>query len=204
MQRDALKRIGMMAEEDMLNGPEKESILGGAARETMEEAGIALRVIDFVGRVNDFYGDPEGILVNLGVYVHDGNTEINPQNDELTDFIFVPVSVLLTDAKDPAIELQNYLKQLNPSAVISNGARKNGIREISGLFKQVFMADKAETGGIDLNPDKINYETTISDRGLKFNLDPALLEHARNASGVSPVIISISSLDSLSAFMDIQ
>jgi len=46
--------------------------------------------------------------------------------------------------------------------------------------------------------------TTNSGEGIKFNMDPATLARLQNASGVTPVIIGIHSLDSLASFMGVQ
>jgi hypothetical protein len=63
--------------------------------------------------------------------------------------------------------------------------------------------DNAAQGGIDLNPSKINLETKDNGGAIKFNLDPAMLQRMQNASGVTPVIVGISSLGSLQQFMGV-
>ena len=59
-------------------------------------------------------------------------------------------------------------------------------------------------GGIDFNPSRIDMATRSSSEGVKCNLDFAMLQRMQDASGVTPVIIGIHSLDSLSAFMGVQ
>ncbi len=67
--------------------------------------------------------------------------------------------------------------------------------------------DQAEVplpGGIDLNPAQLDLKTQNSGGEIAFNLDPTLLARLQNASGISPVIVSVRPLDSISAFMGIQ
>ena len=60
------------------------------------------------------------------------------------------------------------------------------------------------SGGIDLNPAKLDLKTRNSGGEIAFNLDPAMLARLQKASGISPVIVSVRPLESLSAFMGIQ
>jgi hypothetical protein len=69
---------------------------------------------------------------------------------------------------------------------------------------EVLTKDKASTpdlGGIDFNPAKIDLKTKQGGGAIQFNVDPAMLQRMQNASGVTPVIVGVHSLDSLSAFM---
>jgi SAM-dependent methyltransferase len=59
------------------------------------------------------------------------------------------------------------------------------------------------TGGIDLNPSKIDMTTKSQGEGVEFNLDPAILKRMQDASGVTPVIIGIHPLDNLYQFFEI-
>ncbi len=58
-------------------------------------------------------------------------------------------------------------------------------------------------GGIDLNSLKIDTAMKNSDGSIAFNLDPAMLARMQNASGISPVIVSVQPLGSLSEFLGI-
>jgi len=65
------------------------------------------------------------------------------------------------------------------------------------------------TGGIDLTPANMHVETRTGspteafgdDKGIKFHLDPAMLERLRNAPGFVPVIISVEPMKDLKAFL---
>ncbi len=73
-------------------------------------------------------------------------------------------------------------------------------------------------GGIDLTPAKMNLETKMDSRlrgndnggggndseGIKFHLDPAMLEQLRNAPGFVPVIINVQPLKSLPNFLGLN
>lgn len=77
------------------------------------------------------------------------------------------------------------------------------------------QADRAmktrENGGIDLTPADMNLQTRLEDSrfsgndstggGIKFHLDPAMLEQVRNASGFVPVIISVEPMKDLRGFL---
>ncbi len=60
-----------------------------------------------------------------------------------------------------------------------------------------------DPGGIDLTPGKIALKTRDIGEAIKFNSDPAMLQRLQKASGVTPVIIGIHSLDSLRKFMNV-
>ncbi len=66
------------------------------------------------------------------------------------------------------------------------------------------------TGGIDLTSDKA-LEVKMDSRlrgndveGIKFNVDPAMLEQLKNAPGFVPVIINIQPMNNLKLFLGIQ
>ncbi|MBF0386877.1 MAG: hypothetical protein HQL20_03360 [Candidatus Omnitrophica bacterium] len=63
--------------------------------------------------------------------------------------------------------------------------------------------DAAGKGGIDLNTEKINLKTRNSAASIEFNFDPAMLQRVQKASGITPVIVNISSLESLTKFFEI-
>ena len=73
------------------------------------------------------------------------------------------------------------------------------------LKKIGWAADKAEnTGGIDLDPAQLDLRTRGDGEGVRFTIDPVLLERVKNAPGVTPVIVGIQELDSLQQFLGIQ
>ncbi len=68
-------------------------------------------------------------------------------------------------------------------------------------------------GGIDFKPDKVDSVFAVQmdsrlrgndNAGIKFNIDPAMLERLQNASGFTPVIINIVPLDDLRLFLGIN
>jgi hypothetical protein len=62
-------------------------------------------------------------------------------------------------------------------------------------------------GGIDLTPANMNLQTKTgiaSPFGIKFQLDPAMLEQLQNAPGFVPVIISVQPLKDLSVFLGLN
>jgi hypothetical protein len=113
----------------------------------------------------------------------------------------------------------------------SDGAMKTESDVIGMDFKDALdhamNAHQRNTGGIDLTPANMNLQTKVMDSreqlrvsvnttlrgndmegngngaevGIKFHLDAAMLEQLRNAPGFVPVIISISPLTDLKAFL---
>lgn len=70
------------------------------------------------------------------------------------------------------------------------------------LFEKQVDDSENGTGGIDLNPSQINMNINHGDDGVGFNFDPAMLIRLKNASGISPIIIGVQQLRSLSKFLD--
>jgi hypothetical protein len=83
--------------------------------------------------------------------------------------------------------------------------------------QDVAMQTASSIGGIDLTPANMNIEvkkeiasslkgTPRNDvsQGIKFHLDPAMLQQLQNATGFVPVIINVQPLKSLSEFLEIK
>jgi len=64
-------------------------------------------------------------------------------------------------------------------------------------------AQLSVNGGIDLTSDKA-LSVQNNGQGIKFHIDPAMLQQLQNAPGFVPVIINIQPLKSLSAFLGIN
>ena len=64
--------------------------------------------------------------------------------------------------------------------------------------------DNAMKGGIDLTPANMHLQTQNAGEGIKFYLDPAMLQQLQNAPGFVPVIISIQPLKSLPEFLGLN
>ena len=73
---------------------------------------------------------------------------------------------------------------------------------------QDYISDPAmlnEYGGIDLTPANMNLQVkNDTAEGIKFYLDPAMLERLQNAPGFVPVIIDIQPLGDLRRFLGVQ
>jgi hypothetical protein len=65
-------------------------------------------------------------------------------------------------------------------------------------------AMKANTGGIDLTPANMNLQTQNAGEGIKFHLDPAVLQQLQNAPGFVPVIINIQPMNNLYEFLGLN
>ena len=70
------------------------------------------------------------------------------------------------------------------------------------------MGRGEKNGGIDLTPANMNVETKtgspMTNKGIKFHLDPALLRQLQNAPGFVPVIINIQPMVDLRRFLGVD
>ncbi|MBF0387410.1 MAG: hypothetical protein HQL20_06095 [Candidatus Omnitrophica bacterium] len=64
--------------------------------------------------------------------------------------------------------------------------------------------DASMRGGIDLTPAPKNVKTSSVAGGVKFNVDPAMLQRVLDSSGISPVITGVHPLISLPQFLGIR
>jgi hypothetical protein len=98
--------------------------------------------------------------------------------------------------------------RLQPSGSINDRVEKEGVfdREKFVADAQRVIAQYTEdaTGGIDLNATDKLMQVKASGDGVKFSIDPVLLERMRAASGLSPVIINVQPLNDLSQFLGIK
>ena len=69
--------------------------------------------------------------------------------------------------------------------------------------KDLAMNGQTKNGGIDLTPGNMNLITKNGGAGIKFYLDPMMLQRLENAPGFIPVIINIQPLNSLQKFLGI-
>jgi hypothetical protein len=78
-------------------------------------------------------------------------------------------------------------------------------RKIEVEWFEGFKSDKAMAvkGGIDFTASKTPLEIRNAGEGIKFHLDPALLQQLQNAPGFVPVIINIRPMDDLHEFLGI-
>jgi hypothetical protein len=60
---------------------------------------------------------------------------------------------------------------------------------------------RAKNGGIDLTPANMNLQTQNVGEGIKFHIDPVMLQQLQNAHGFVPVIISIQPMTDLKNFL---
>ena len=66
------------------------------------------------------------------------------------------------------------------------------------------QAMSANTGGIDLTPANMHLQIQNASKGIKFQVDPAMLRQLQNAPGFVPVIINIQPLKSLPEFLGLN
>jgi hypothetical protein len=84
-----------------------------------------------------------------------------------------------------------------PSEVFPQKAGTPGIPGAAHLQNK----DRAQTGGIDLTPSRMELQTTAGDNEIRFNLSPAQMEQLMNCPGFTPVIMEILPVESLQSFL---
>ena len=85
------------------------------------------------------------------------------------------------------------------------------VLKLKGLAGQIVFikkiakdrASESSTGGIDLTPANMNLLTKNAGQGIRFHMDPAMLEELKNSPGFTPVIINILPLNDLRQFLGI-
>jgi len=89
----------------------------------------------------------------------------------------------------------------------SNGFSKEAVSILKSLREEWSDSAMLVKGGIDLTPGKMNLQTKMAppqagdNGGVKFHLDPAMLQQLQNASGFVPVIINVQPLTDLRGFL---
>jgi len=100
-----------------------------------------------------------------------------------------------------------YMEQID--GLVANGESPYKILEIAGQREkskrdnsnQAQSVDKAATGGIDLNTSRLNLNVKGDGTALVRAIDPALFAQFKDAPGLVPVIIGMSPVNDLSAFL---
>ncbi|MBF0479215.1 MAG: hypothetical protein HQL26_06995 [Candidatus Omnitrophica bacterium] len=101
-----------------------------------------------------------------------------------------------------ADDLADYIAKHNVSSEKYPEAYATvGIAFADSRFNQQALA--FNKGGIDLNPVDKTLQIQSNGDVIKFNIDPAMLEQLKNASGFSPIIINITPLKDLKMFLGI-
>jgi len=79
---------------------------------------------------------------------------------------------------------------------------------LAPVSKAMEVKEEPLRGGIDLTPAKMNLQTKIDAAqggpGIKFHLDPALLEQLQSAPGFVPVIIDMHPVTDIRLFLGIK
>ena len=169
---------------------------------------------DFIARLSRFYADFMGNWQTMGYCFYYGN------NSLVMNF----VSGFLRMAGLQGISHSGLDGDMFTSIVSFQMIRVSMIREgkdvefddpdhppIYTQFHNVVMAAQTQPadhamspGGIDLDGKRLDIMTKITGTETAFNMDPAMLQRMQNAPGVTPVIMGIQPLDSLSQFLGVK
>jgi len=140
-------------------------------------------------------GRADSILTILRIYF--GRHHLKPPSDLLSVLDFI-------EEHNPGIELGH----LDPGDIIDlTGVddfieHQSSKKEDSAGYKNQAM--KTEKGGIDFTTNKTPLEVQNTGEGIKFHLDPGMLQQLQNAPGFVPVIISVQPLKGIAAFLGLN
>ncbi len=109
--------------------------------------------------------------------------------------------------KEGSLKINTFgpdIQNKNGDHVFNDPTRRSG---------DLAMLNSENTGGIDLTPANMNIQVKTGsptkafgddNEGIKFHLDPAMLEQLQNAPGFVPVIINIQPMNDLRLFLGIK
>ena len=136
-ERDALAAMGISSPVDVDASGARESVPEAAVRELFEETGIRARVGQLAGRVNDFRGNRDGVLMNVLIYVDASTSRAVKGNGELENFQWVPLSDLFGHAFGPVPGANGYLARVAPGKTLTPSMAAAGVPNIYRLFSDV-------------------------------------------------------------------
>ena len=93
-----------------------------------------------------------------------------------------------------------YSRSIQDGVVNAKAEPKSNIVVNANAAMNSQKLDK-DLGGIDLTPANMNLQTQNAGAGIKFYLDPVILQELQDAPGFVPVIINIQPLKSLQEFL---
>jgi CheY-like chemotaxis protein len=107
--------------------------------------------------------------------------------------------------------LRSYARSSLADALIAGYEGVSRIHKSRPSDELVTLVDKhvigdsamSNPGGIDLTAAKMNLQMQNAGEGIKFHLDPAMLQQFQNAPGFVPVIINIQPMRDLRAFLGV-
>ncbi len=103
---------------------------------------------------------------------------------------------------DETLEQANLLLHMSDNELSQKAAHVLG--KFFPPVKDQAMVNVKNTGGIDLTPANLNFQTKNSGGTIRFYLDPVMLQKLQNAPGFVPVIIKIQPMDGLHKFLGIS
>ena len=97
-------------------------------------------------------------------------------------------------------EDEEIIKELGFDENVIQGVRI----KLQQALKDFALLAQGDKGGIDLTPSNMNLQTQNNGGGIKFHLDPAMLQQLQNAPGFVPVIINIQPMTDLREFLGLN
>ncbi|MFH0753732.1 MAG: hypothetical protein V2A70_04130 [Candidatus Omnitrophota bacterium] len=179
----ASSNLEKLASITMLMHRKLESLAVPFTRDIVRDKNGKLIVLFFI-----FSGKPGGFRFNTLGQVRSDNFSMT------TEEVFNGLK-LMFEPPEKQMALAKEIWQQWTSATVGDSTRKD---------KNILQHEDNENinaGGIDLNPDRMGLTTQSNDQGIPFNIDAAQFKRMRAATGITPVIINIEPLGSLTQFL---
>ena len=207
--------LSMLSDEDITSL--YESRLNESAAGTIRSGDFQGKRILVVEDNNDTADTVRGLLEDAGAEV-----EVARHGDEAMDLLMAAsFDMVLTDFHLPVIdglELTRQIKEYEPDMLVVIWSEIHPSREqeaaAAGLGAEflekssriipIIQEALAHTGGIDLRSDNALQIRNDGQNKIRFKIDPATLERLRDAPGFTPVIINITPMTDLKAFLGLS
>ncbi len=134
--------------------------------------------------------------------------EANGYRDQEIQAYFMAMTEQIVPKKiahDLKISIRQIRSIVDDAKIILQGSKQ--LQQDFHSIKDADSADeamKSRKGGIDFTDDKISLGVQRIGDGIKFNMDPAILNRLQNAPGFYPVIINIAPLSDLNTFLSLN
>jgi len=130
-----LMRLGIMSEADIDLSGQRESIIGAAIRELGEETEIHVTMKQIAGRLNDFRGSHEYVLMNVVIIVDPSTSTYVDTNEEFAQTKWIPLRLVLDyPAAQSRQEIEKWLQKEDPQNRLMSGLA--GLHHMQHLFHQ--------------------------------------------------------------------
>ena len=166
--------------------------------------------------INDFdrewFNQVNSFLLVRAMARHEGFQKALPyvlQNLSLTDLVSLINQIYLSAQGNDVSksEIRSLTNKIKQSLKGPDNTRSDYQEMFNGLIPQAqkdFAMRASNTGGIDLTSSFMNLQTQSTEEGIKFHINPAVLQQFQNTTGFVPVIINIQPMNNWRQFLGLK